>query len=122
VAIGTFKRRPQVNSDGSITQQTEVVLPDGSVSTINQEIIEQGTPVTGVEHVIADISDQADYGVYTYNLPSSANTAISRIFLNGVNVTFDGEFSEDGNTFTFSEDYNPEEFLNVKIIVDYQRR
>ena len=122
MAIGTFKRRPQVNSDGSITQQTEVVLPDGSVSTINQEIIEQGAPVTGVEHVIADISDQADYGVYTYNLPSSANTAISRIFLNGVNVTFDGEFSEDGNTFTFSEDYNPEEFLNVKIIVDYQRR
>ena len=130
MAIGSIKRFPQKNPDGTITTERMIRDENGNFITITEEVQEVGGPSSAVgkpAHIV-EISDQLQIGKYNYlfkdlsgNQKASSN--IYRVFYNGVNMTSETTLSSDGLSFSFSSSL-PEEFFstNEVLIIDFVER
>ncbi len=129
MAIGSIKRFPQKNPDGTVTTERMIRDENGNFVTITEQVQEVGGPSAESKPAhIVDISDQLQVGKYNYlfkNLSGDqkASSNIYRVFYNGVNMTSETTLSSDGLSFSFSSSL-PEEFFSINevLIIDFVER
>lgn len=127
MAIGNVTRIPRINSSGKITVSRTVINENGDMVSITEEIFptERSTVDGKVSHIV-NISDQLAPGTYTYNIVNNSGQSISassifRVFLSGVNLSSEVTLSEDGKSFTFSDNCEPDLFgSNEVLIIDFE--
>ena len=143
MASGPATRIARRLGDGTIKKEGLVKNADGSISKIDQIIIDSSDPVvpqdfaqeiinlinngdvtfpSGPNQYIVNISDQLEVGKYNYSfVDNDGNQKISsdiyRIFYNGINVTRDVNLSNDKKTFTFSNLYDPNQFDDTSVLI-----
>ena len=127
MAIGNVTRIPRISSSGKITVSRTVINENGDMVSITEEIFptERRTVDGRVSHIV-NISDQLSSGKYTYNIVNNSGQPVSassifRVFLSGVNLSSEVTLSEDGKSFTFSEDCNESLFSSGEVlIIDFE--
>lgn len=129
MAIGNVVRIPRIDTSGKITVSRTIINENGDMVSITEEIFptERRTVEGKISHIV-NISDQLEEGRYTYQVVNNAGNPISsssifRVFLSGTNITSEVSLSDDGKSFTFSEDCDPKLFSSNEIlIIDFEEQ